>query len=53
MLAISFTVSKTRNVLLSIEFIGATVTLTSIGAGALGTVTLFFLPFGNSSISWN
>ncbi|MFB0909567.1 MAG: sulfite exporter TauE/SafE family protein [Flavobacterium sp.] len=37
--------SKTRNVLtIAIGvLLGATVTLTSIGAGALGTVTLFFL----------
>jgi hypothetical protein len=43
MLAISFTVSKTRNVLTIGIGARATVTLTSIGAGALGTVTLFFL----------
>jgi uncharacterized membrane protein YfcA len=39
------TESKTQNVLTVVIgiMLGATVTLTSIGAGALGTVTLFFL----------
>jgi hypothetical protein len=38
------TESRTQNVLtVAIGVLGATVTLTSIGAGALGTVTLFFL----------
>jgi hypothetical protein len=39
------TESRTQNVLTVAigVLLGATVTLTSIGAGALGTVTLFFL----------
>jgi uncharacterized membrane protein YfcA len=42
----NFTLSRTQNVLTVAigVLLGATVTLTSIGAGALGTVTLFFIP---------
>jgi hypothetical protein len=52
-LVISFIGSKTRNVLTVAigVFYWATVTLTSIGAGALGTVTLFFFLYYQLKIS--